>query len=370
MSKKSDNDAETPDTRDIDEDLPVLGPRTVPAERLRPADRRKTEAKGDAITENTGEGDEEESSAPSSRNRPRTRPFADPFSAPQPNIDTEADIAELLLGEPAAMQAPASNSAQAQTDPAPADSAAMASRIRISGSEELNSDPAPKDPERESEIATPDTVSNTGPGRPDDGTAAANSSKPWALESAGLGHLKSSERKSLLVLATGMLVVALVAFYFLSGALPIGIDRPPIAQRFPASGDKFLVKSEGLGWARVDSARERVRLGVEYVPRIDLKVEGSATGALRVVFLNELGRQQGDTVTVSVRNGTVAGAKDGVLRILSTDGLANTLEYNDLRARPELSWKVEIREGADAQADGREFRTILRAPIPWDLIAP
>ncbi len=385
MSKESESDAETPETRDIDEDLPTLGPRTVSAADLKPVGRRRK----DTTDQESGAEDTERSEAPSPRNRPRTpegRAFADPLSERQADIDFESEGGELPDAPLPDAQPPTGSDAQAHADPTPTDHESVVSRVRISGTDRPLTDPAPTDHDPASEAATANSKSATEPSLPGDASEAAvasaadqpppgtakatGSATPGSSESAGLGHLKSSERKSLLALAAGVLVVALIAFYFLRGALPMGVDRPPIAERFPASGDMFLVKSEGLGWARVDSATERVRLGVEYVPQLNLKVEGSATGALRVVFLNELGRQRGDTVTVSIRNGTVAGAEDGMLPILGTDGLANTLEYNDLRARPELSWRVEIREGADAQGDGRAFRTILRAPIPRDLIAP
>lgn len=386
MSKESESDAKTSETRDIDEDLPTLGPRTVSAADLRPVGRRRK----DTTDQESEAGETEIGEAPSPRNRPRTpegRAFAGSLSDRRANIDFEEDGGELPDAPLPDAQAPTGSGAQAHADPTPTDHESVVSRVRISGTDRPLTDPAPTDRDPASEAATASSKSATEPSLPGDaseaeaeasaasqpppGTAKATSRAPLgSSESAGLGHLESSERKSLLALAVGVFVVALIAFYFLRGALPMGVDRPPIAERFPASGDMFMVKSEGLGWARVDSTTERVRLGVEYVPQLNLKVEGSATGALRVVFLNELGRQRGDTVTVSIRNGSVAGAEDGVLTILGTDGLANTLEYNDLRARPELLWRVEVREGADAQGDGRAFRTILRAPIPRDLIAP
>jgi len=86
----------------------------------------------------------------------------------------------------------------------------------------------------------------------------------------------------------------------------------------------------------------------------------SPEGALRIFFLNQLGRQIGDTQNVRAAPGET-------ITVVGTGGLDRELDYLDLRATGRDYWSVRIVEGPSTTAPIADFRPLVHLRIPWTL---
>jgi hypothetical protein len=127
----------------------------------------------------------------------------------------------------------------------------------------------------------------------------------------------------------------------------------------PLKGEHVTLTALKAGWTEVAAGTVGVRSGAVRVPWLSVELGEGSSGALRVFFRDERGQMVGDSKNLAAADGRRA-------ELRASDGLRSELEYADLAARPEAHWTVEIREGPDAMAPGRDFNLLLTMRVPWD----
>lgn len=123
---------------------------------------------------------------------------------------------------------------------------------------------------------------------------------------------------------------------------------------YPVRGSHLTVTRLVSYW-RQPLATETVRRGVVLIPVVELTVSGGP-GAIRVVFVNEHGKESGDLITRAV-NG------EATLVIPATDGFEDVSMHAAYRADLSKPWLLQISEAPSAGATRAEFKPLLSEPI-------
>jgi hypothetical protein len=219
-------------------------------------------------------------------------------------------------------------------------------------------------------IEPPDTppASPNEPGNPQSETAPAGTSgaAPVAAgpdTSRPKWSLDTGDRKWLIILLAGLLVIGGVFYFMLRSGLPVdSIYHAQSKPNLPIKGQKVTIGNLEMDWK--DEGSGSLAGGIKantLLPRLSLRFEAGSRGAVRIFFKNERDQLVGDTVDFEL-------AGEAVERVVTcTGGLRSRLEYDALRARDLARWTIEIHEGPNPQAPLAEFQMLCRLAIPWNL---
>ena len=122
-----------------------------------------------------------------------------------------------------------------------------------------------------------------------------------------------------------------------------------------------------FSWFTINIA-SRVRRNVKWTPELEIAISGDGSGALRFIFLDQNGRQRGDTMDIAFANGKFQPSMQSSTMIYCTHGFTNELELKDLRARGNAWWTVRVLKGQDLKAPSSEFESVIEMKIPFKIV--
>ncbi len=121
-------------------------------------------------------------------------------------------------------------------------------------------------------------------------------------------------------------------------------------------------------WTETINIASRVRRNVKWTPELEIAISGTGSGALRFIFLDQDGRQRGDTMDIAFANGMFQPSMQSSTKIYCTHGFSSELELKDLRARGNAWWTVRVLKGQDLKAPSSEFESIIEMKIPFEIV--
>lgn len=136
----------------------------------------------------------------------------------------------------------------------------------------------------------------------------------------------------------------------------------------PIELDDITIETLDARWTQTLHIPDRVRRNVEWTPELELAISGSGSGAFRILFLNQDGRQRGDTMDIAFADGKFQPSGNSSEKIYCTHGLASDLELKDLQARGDAWWTVRVLKGQNIKAPSSEFDTIIEMRIPFKIV--
>lgn len=212
----------------------------------------------------------------------------------------------------------------------------------------------------------PDSTNEPGNPRPESEPASTSGGAPVAAgpdSSRPKWSLDSGDRKWLVILLAGLLVIGGAFYFMLRSGLPVdSIYHAQSKPKLPIKGEKVTIGNLEMDWK--DEGSGSLAGGIKantLLPRLSLRFEAGSRGAVRIFFKNERDQLVGDTVDFELTG-------EAVERVVTcTGGLRSRLEYDALRARDLARWTIEIHEGPNPQAPLTEFNMLCRLAIPWNL---
>jgi len=124
----------------------------------------------------------------------------------------------------------------------------------------------------------------------------------------------------------------------------------------PLRGEFSIINDIHIGWVK-----DPPHGLTPYSPMATIKfAENTPSGALRIFFLNQLGRQIGDTENITIAPGET-------ITVIGTGGLPNELSYLDMRSTNFEFWTVRIMEGPSPSAPIASFRPLIHLRVPWTI---
>jgi len=136
----------------------------------------------------------------------------------------------------------------------------------------------------------------------------------------------------------------------------------------PINLDGITIETLEAHWTETLNIKSRVRRDVEWTPAVELAISGAGSGAFRILFLDQDGRQRGDTMDIAFADGKFQPSMQSSENIYCTHGLTSELELKDLRARGDSWWTIRVLKGKDVKAPSSEFETIIETKIPFKIV--
>lgn len=199
---------------------------------------------------------------------------------------------------------------------------------------------------------------------PDQPVPNANQDKSSLLgnkRDKGNGNHEKVGLIALAVLFLGLGFWWLASLFSTISTTRLGDDQPD----FPAEGEFVTITTAETYWRKPirDGDRPDVaRIETQFIPVLNINIDDSETGIIRVIFRNEQGDFVGDSISQSFANGVFDSNANPATEFPATDGFASSGAFNGYRVG-EDRWTVEVFEGPSTDAPGSEFNLLFTAPV-------
>lgn len=177
----------------------------------------------------------------------------------------------------------------------------------------------------------------------------------------GTGSHEAIGLISLGVIFLGLAIWWIISLFSTISTTRLGDDQPD----FPAEGKFITVDTAETYWRKPVRDGDRpdiARSDVEFIPVLNLSIEESNIGIIRVIFRNDQNEFVGDSISHSFANGVFEANAKATIEFSATDGFASSGEFNGYRVGKDR-WTVEVYEGPSADASGSEFNLLFTAPV-------
>lgn len=171
-------------------------------------------------------------------------------------------------------------------------------------------------------------------------------------------------RREVIWLGALGLVLLLVGAYFLKLFFGDINTSTPDEVDFPVKGGSVVIREIQTFWRKPDREVDKgVRLEAKFIPAAEIRLKSSGSGSLRFFFENPEGDLVGDSVTLEFAGGSFEQSGDDTASIYATSGFEDLGAYNDYLTEQVHFWHLVVLEGPGLQADGSEYKEILRMRI-------
>lgn len=176
--------------------------------------------------------------------------------------------------------------------------------------------------------------------------------------------LSPVERSGIIALALSFIGLAIWGISALSADLSTS-SASDLKLHLPAAGQHATVSAIDTFW-RTPIAdgenRDPVRLGVRFIPVIEVTLAEGSSGVIRVLFRNRDGLVMGDSITRAFKNGTFTSSGTATAEFPATDGFEQDAQINAYQVGSN-PWTFQVLEGPSADASGSDFKPLLEGPI-------
>lgn len=163
------------------------------------------------------------------------------------------------------------------------------------------------------------------------------------------------------VLGAAVLGIAVYAVNLFFGDIN---TSTPDKVHFPVKGENLVIRKIETYWRKPDRDSDLgVRLSAEFIPAADITLKSSDSGALRFFFANPEGDRIGDSVTLSFSGGSFETSGSETATFNGTGGFEDVGDYNDYLTEKVHFWHLVVMEGPSRNAEGSEFKEILKMRI-------
>jgi hypothetical protein len=235
-------------------------------------------------------------------------------------------------------------------------------------------------PVEEAPAPAPAPVEEVGPAPVEDTQSVPTPEAPpvRTVETAS----KAVQRKPLRTFRRGLNrreVIGLAAFAFVMIAVALWVITRFFSQLpfksefiekpdFPVKGEYAVLEAAEGFWrepVRSGPDRDVARREVVMIPALEIKLarDGSAAGALRIIFRNSDGESIGDPITRSFSGGSFDASGSPSLEFPSTDGFLEMGSFNAYRTGKDNPWRAEILEGPSVDAPASSFKPLTPVPL-------
>ena len=205
----------------------------------------------------------------------------------------------------------------------------------------------------EAESAEAPATEETTEGGEAEATAPASGNPPAKLEKIGLISLGG--------------VLLGIGIWWLTGLLS-SVRTTNLDEGFPdlpAKGEFTEISNIVSFWrkpVREGASADVATADTVYIPVVEITLEESQSGVLRVIFRDSEGNFIGDTITRSFSGGNFNDTGSDTAEFAATDGFHQASAFNDYRVGDDR-WTAEIFEGPSVNAAGSRFTQILTTPL-------